>query len=305
MTSPATANVIVHCGARPVFVDVNVHTMNVEPDDLAAAITPRTRVFLPVHMAGRPCAMQSIVDLARKNHLHVLDDAAHAVEGFSQSDKIGNIGDLTAFSFYATKNLTTGEGGMVTTNDSRLAEMIRVKSLHGLTHDAWRRYGSEGFKLYDAVAAGYKYNMMDLQAAMGIHQLARLETSLKVRERHWQQYDRELEDLPELELPSPCGTGRHARHLYTPLFRLDRLCITRDHFIDALKAENIGASVHFRAVHLHSFYQEKFGYRVGDFPNAEAISERTLSLPLSARLTDRDVQDVIQAVRKVVRAYRK
>jgi dTDP-4-amino-4,6-dideoxygalactose transaminase len=306
LTFCATANVIVHRGAKPVFVDVDRETGNIDPEQVLRAITPKTKAILPVHLYGRPCPMDELMIIAREHGLYVIEDAAHASEAWYRGAKIGTIGDITVYSFYATKNLVTGEGGMLCTNNEMVAEEIRSKHLHGLSRDAWKRYSEEGFQPYDVVAAGYKYNMMDIQAALGIHQLARLEENLKIRERHWQAYDEAFADVTEIVTPHPMlepqgfGKTRHARHLYTILLDLDRLGISRWEFINALKEENIGTGIHFIALHLHSFYQERFGCKRGDFPNAEFISDRTVSLPLSSGLGQEDIDDVINAVHKAI-----
>jgi dTDP-4-amino-4,6-dideoxygalactose transaminase len=337
ITFAATANVIVHRGAIPIFVDVDRQTQNIDPALVAEAVHDLSRggdaasrwlppairnqkskirnavpslskgpkSIIPVHMAGRPCDMDAIIDIARRYDLVVIEDAAHAVEAWYRGRKIGTIGDITAFSFYVTKNVCTGEGGMVTTARDDWAEEMRIKSLHGISKDAWKRYSAEGFQPYETLYPGYKYNMMDLQAALGIHQLARVEENFKVRERHWRRYNEAFGDIPELITPIEQAGIRHARHLYTILLDLDRLCCDRNEFIAALKAENIGTGIHFTALHLHHYYREAFGYQPGDFPNSEWVGERTVSLPLSAKLTDQDVEDVITAVRKVLEAYRR
>ncbi len=305
LTFSSTANVVVHTGAKPVFVDVDRRTMNMDPERLHQAVSARTRAIIPVHLAGRPCDMQPIIDVARRHGCVVIEDAAHAIEASYRGQKVGTIGDLAAFSFYVTKNLVTGEGGMVTTNNDSWAEEIRIKSLHGISRDAWKRYSSEGFQPYETVYAGYKYNMMDIQAALGIHQLARLEEQLKVRERHWQRYSQALAALDELILPVEESHIRHARHLYTVLLRLERLTISRNEFVEALRAENIGTGIHFYPLHLHRYYRKLLGHKRGDFPNAEFIGDCTVSLPLSAKLMDEDVEDVISAVRKVIVVSRK
>lgn len=307
MTFPASANVIIHRGARPVFVDVRQDTMNIDPAQVEQAVTPRSKVIMPVHMAGRPCEMDRIISIARRHGLFVVEDAAHAIEAVYRGQKVGNIGDITAFSFYVTKNVCTGEGGMVTTNNEHWLTEMRIKSLHGISKDAWKRYSSAGFKPYETLYPGFKYNMMDVQAAMGIHQLARVAENLRIRERHWRAYDGAFADLPEVSTPSidmPAGS-RHARHLYTILLGLDQLRIDRNQFIQAMKGENIGTGVHFTALHLHKYYRETFGYERGDLPNAEWIGERTVSLPLSPKLTDEDVNDVIRAVKRLTARYRR
>jgi len=305
ITFAATANVIVHRGARPVFVDVELESMNLDPNQIEAAITPRTRAIVPVHLAGRPCRMDAIMEIAAQHGLWVIEDAAHALEAWYRDRKVGNIGHLTAFSFYATKNVTTGEGGMLTTNRQDWAERIRLLSLHGISKHAWERYAAEGFQPYDVVYPGYKCNMMDLQAAIGIHQLARVEENLKRREEIWARYDAAFADLEEVQTPAPFSEGRHARHLYTLLIRPETLRIDRLGFARALHAENIGTGIHFLPLHLTQYYRKRLGFREGDFPNAEFIGARTLSLPLSAGLSDQDVEDVIAAVHRIVRYYRR
>lgn len=306
LTFCATANVIVHRGAKPVFVDVDRETGNIDPERIPAAITNKTKAIMPVHLYGRPCEMDAVLAIAKEHGLFVIEDAAHATEAWYRGKKIGTIGDITVYSFYATKNLVTGEGGMLVTNHETVADEVRVKHLHGLSRDAWKRYSEEGFQPYDVVAAGYKYNMMDIQAALGIHQLARLENNLKVRERHWQAYDEAFAGVEEITTPPPLVVHsrfektRHARHLYTILLDLERLKISRGEFMASLQRANIGTGVHFTSLHLLSFYRDKFGYKRGDFPNAEFISDRTVSLPLSSRLDQKDVADVVNAVRKIV-----
>jgi dTDP-4-amino-4,6-dideoxygalactose transaminase len=306
LTFGATANVIVHQGARPVFVDVDPRTGNMDPGRIEKAITRRTKALLPVHLYGHPCPMDDLMAIARGHGLFVVEDAAHSTEAWYRGRKIGTIGDITVFSFYVTKNLVTGDGGMLVTDNETWAQDIRIKRLHGLSRDAWKRYSEEGFQSYEVVTPGYKYNMMDIQAALGIHQLARLEENLRIREKHWKRYNEAFEDVDEIAIPSEIlnepgyGLTRHARHLYTVLVDVDRLGISRLEFMNVMKSENIGTGIHFIALHLHAFYGKHLGYKRGDFPNAEFISDRTMSLPLSSRLREEDYRDVIKAVRKIV-----
>jgi dTDP-4-amino-4,6-dideoxygalactose transaminase len=301
LTFSATANVIVHVGATPVFADVDPRTMNLNPKEVARAVTSRTKAILPVHLAGRPCDMDALLGIARDRGLMVIEDAAHAVEGRSRGRAVGTIGDLTVFSFYVTKNLVTGEGGMLTTQNAVWADEIRIRALHGISRDAWKRYSAEGFQPYDTLYPGYKYNMTDLQAALGIHQLARLEANLAIRERYWQRYDQAFATHSLLTTPAAVDPqDRHARHLYTVLLDTDRSGVSRNEFIVRLKTENIGAGIHFTPLHLHSYYAKTFGFTRGRFPVAEFIGDRTISLPLSAKLTDEDVEDVIAAVFRVL-----
>jgi dTDP-4-amino-4,6-dideoxygalactose transaminase len=296
LTFCATANTIIHAGARPVFADVDPLTGNLDPAAAADAFSPATRALVPVHFAGRPVDVVAFHDLARRHSVPVIEDAAHCVEGIADGHKVGSTADFTCFSFYATKNLTTGEGGMVTTNDPRAAAFIRTASLHGLSRDAWMRYAPGGRSDYDVVMAGFKYNMMDLQAAIGLHQLARLEERLARREAIWAAYDRAFARLP-LRLPVTTLDGdRHARHIYSVLVDERAAGMSRDALQQRLADRGVSTSIHFRALHLHPYYQQRFGYARGMFPAAEAISDSTLSLPLSAAMTQETVDRVIEAV---------
>jgi dTDP-4-amino-4,6-dideoxygalactose transaminase len=299
MTFCATVNTIVHARAVPVLADCNRETMLIDPQRIEDAITPRTRAIVPVHLCGRPCDMEAIMDIARRHNLIVIEDAAHAIETVYKGRKVGNIADLTAFSFYATKNVACGEGGMVTTNNSEFADKIRVYALHGMSKDAWKRFSPDGYKHYQVVFPGFKYNMMDLQAAIGLHQLARVSQNLKKRVRIWDTYNEALAGLP-IGLPAPEERDTtHARHLYTLMVDEERCGVSRDAFMQHLHAAKIGTGVHYIGIHLHPYYQEHFGFRAEDCPNATWISERTVSIPLSPKLTDADVADVIEAIRAV------
>ncbi|MSP11773.1 MAG: DegT/DnrJ/EryC1/StrS aminotransferase family protein [Chloroflexi bacterium] len=299
ITFAATANVIVHTGATPIFADIDRQTQNIDPHQVERAITSRTRAIIPVHMAGRPCDMDALMDIARRYHLSVIEDAAHATESWYKGRKIGTIGDITVFSFYVTKNICTGEGGMITTNRADWAEEMRLKSLHGISKDAWKRYSSADFQPYETEFPGYKYNMMDIQAALGIHQLARVTENLKIREHYWDIYNQELAGIPGIIRPNGLvETGSlHARHLYTLLLDTAQLSYTRHEFIQRLHERNIGTGIHFTALHLHKYYRERFNHRPGDFPDAEWVGERTVSLPLSPKLAIADLYDVVEAVR--------
>lgn len=300
MTFCATANAILHCGATPVFVDVDRETQNIDPAQVESAVTSRTKAILPVHFAGRPCDMTRLERIARARGLLLVEDAAHAIESSYRGRKIGTIGDLTCFSFYVTKNLVTGEGGMVATGRAELAAKIQMLGLHGMSHDAWKRHSDAGFRQYEVLFPGYKYNMTDIQASMGLHQLPRLERYRTRRVEIWRRYDEAFADLP-CHTPAPAETDTtHARHLYTLLLDVDALGRDRDRVQQELQAENIGTGIHFMSLHLHRYYRETFGFRPEQYPNAQWISERTISLPLSASLADRDVEDVIAAVRKVL-----
>ena len=299
MTFAATANAILHTGAKPIFVDVEKDSMNIDPSLIEKAISPKTKAILPVHFAGRPCNMDHIMEIAQKNNLLVIEDAAHAVEAKYKGKKIGNIGDMTCFSFYVTKNLVTGEGGMITTNNEEWSKKIKIRALHGMTSDARMRYANENYKHYQVIAPGFKYNMMDIQASLGIHQLKRLDKNFDRRKEIWNIYNKAFENLP-VTTPSEEKDTVHGRHLYTLLLDLDNLKISRDEFLGEIVRENIGVGVHFISLHLQPYFKETFGLKKDDFPNSAFISERTVSIPFSAKLTEKDVQDVINAITKVL-----
>ena len=297
MTFCATVNSIIHTGATPVLVDCDRKTQLIDPQKIEDAITSHTRAIIPVHLCGRACDMDAIMDIAERHHLIVVEDAAHAIETTYKGQKIGTIAHMTVFSFYATKNVTTAEGGMVTTNISEYADKIKIYGLHGLSRDAWKRYSDEGFKHYQVVVPGYKYNMTDLQAAIGIHQLKRVEQNLIRRNEIWDIYNHAFSDLP-VDLPAPDDSHiRHARHLYTLMVDEERAGISRDQFMQTLHKQNIGTGVHYIGVHLHPYYREQYGLRPEDYPNATWLSQHTVSLPLSPGLTNSDVESVIEAVR--------
>jgi dTDP-4-amino-4,6-dideoxygalactose transaminase len=300
ITFPATANVIVHVGATPVFADVEPATLNLDVDQLEAHITPRTKAIIPVHFAGHPCRMDALAALAKKRGLAIVEDCAHAIEATFQGRHAGTWGNAGAFSFYATKSITTGEGGMLVTEDEDLAERIGVLRLHGISRDAWKRYGQEGFRHYETLSAGFKYNMYDLQAALGLAQFPKLEAFWARRRSIVQAYDAAFASIPQILRLEVKGPVHHSHHLYVVLVRTEELSRSRDEILNAIQKENVGLGVHFRAVHLQPFYRERFGFRPGQFPAAEYASERIISLPLYPAMDDRDVEDTIAAVGKVV-----
>lgn len=301
LTFVSTVNVIVHTGAVPVFADIQKDTWNIEPKEIEKKITQKTKAILPVHLHGRPCDMNKIMSIAKKHKLYVIEDAAHAIEAIYHGKKIGSMGDITVFSFYVTKNLATGEGGMITTNNEKWSNRIRMMRLHGLSHDAWKRYSVKHFTLYEGVEPGYKYNLTDLASSIGIHQLQRLEKNLKRRQEIWSMYNNAFKEEPLLTIPSPIEKNtRHGMHLYAILLNLEKLKIQRNEFVDRLIKENIGSGVHFSPVHLHPYYRKTYHYKKGDFPNAEFVGERILSLPLGANLENKDVNDVITAVKRLL-----
>lgn len=300
MTFCATLNAIIHCGAKPVLADCDRQTMNILPQEIEKKVTAKTKAILPVHFAGRCCDMNSILEIADKYDLLVIEDCAHAIESEYHGKKSGRFGNIGCFSFYVTKNIITGEGGMVITNDDQIAAKIKMLGLHGMSHDAWKRYADEGYKHYQVLHAGYKYNMMDIQAAIGVHQLKRIELYWEKRQRLWQKYNDAFKDLPCV-LPNQAEADtKHAYHLYTPLIDIDKIGKSRDWVLAALTAENLGVGVHYLPVHWHPFYRNTFGWQDGQFPGAEWIGARTLSLPFSPALNDQDAEDVIKAFRKVL-----
>jgi dTDP-4-amino-4,6-dideoxygalactose transaminase len=296
LTFCATVNAIIHAGATPVLADVDRRTCNIDPARIEERITPRTRAILPVHLTGRPCEMDALVALCKRHGLMMIEDCAHAIETQYRGQHAGSFGEFGCFSFYVTKNLVTGEGGMVVAKSEEHASRIKVLALHGMSKDAWKRFGDEGYKHYYVIECGFKYNMMDLQAALGIHQLARLESSWLRREEIWGRYQREFAKLP-LGLPAEAAPDtRHAYHLYTLFVDEARAGISRDRFLDAMARQNIGVGVHYQSVAVHPYYQERFGWRPEDTPHAHAIGSQTVSIPLSPKLSDADVSDVIEAV---------
>jgi len=300
MTFCATINAIVHAGATPVLADVDPDTMNIDPEHVRAKITPRTRAILPVHFAGRACDMAALMATARAHDLAVVEDCAHAIETEFKGTRAGTFGDYACFSFYVTKNVVTGEGGMVLTENTEHAARIKRLALHGMSQDAWRRFGDEGYKHYLVMESGFKYNMMDLQAALGIHQLKRVEANWQRRQAIWRRYNEALAPLP-ITLPAdPEEDCRHAYHLYTILVDPGQCGLTRDAFLNAITAHNIGVGVHYLSIADHPYYQHTFAWKPEDYPQALRIGRQTVSLPLSAGLTDDDVEDVIEAVRRVL-----
>jgi dTDP-4-amino-4,6-dideoxygalactose transaminase len=302
MTFCATVNSIVHTGATPVVADIEATTLNLDPDDVVRRITPRTRALLPVHFAGRPCDMDRLVAIAKERDLVIIEDCAHAIETEWRGQRAGTFGDFGCYSFYVTKNVVTGEGGMVLGRDADRVSRIRMLALHGMSKDAWHRFSDTGFKHYGVMECGFKYNMMDIQAAIGVHQLARVDENWQRRRAVWNRYQQAFAGLP-LGLPhEPVAHTRHAYHLYTVRVSPQRCGLERDRFLDLLQEQNIGAGVHYRALPEHPFYQQHLGWDGRDVPEAVAYGRETVSLPLSAKLTAHDVDDVIQAVGRVLAA---
>jgi len=304
-TFAATANVICHLGARPIFVDIEKDTLNISPENIEKKITSKTKVILPVHFAGHPCQMDKIMAISRRRGILVIEDAAHALEAKVNGLKIGRIGHAASFSFYATKNLCTGEGGMVTTGIKSWAKKISSFRLHGLSHDAWKRYGAGTPRHYEVISPGYKYNMMDIQAALGIHQLRKLNKHYMLRKRYFERYNEAFKDMEGLEIPVEKEYAKHAYHLYVIRINKKALKVGRDEINRALRRENIGTGIHFISLHRHSYYRKAFGYKTKDFPVADDASLRVISLPLSPKLKPGDVEDVIRAIKKVLNYFRR
>ncbi len=300
MTFCATINAIIHAGGTPVLADVDPVTMNISPGEICRKITKRTKAILPVHFAGRPCDMDSLMRIAAKHKLMVIEDCAHAIETEYHGKPAGTFGDFGCFSFYATKNITTGEGGMVLARRERDAARIKRLALHGLSKDAWRRFSDAGYKHYFVQECGYKYNMMDLQAAIGIHQLRRIDANWRRRRRVWRRYNEALADLPVVLPADPEPQTRHALHLYTIMVDRRRTGISRDAFLSAMTAQNIGVGVHYLSIPEHPYYRKTYAWHTADYPVAEHMGRHTVSLPLSAGISDADVEDVIRAVKRIV-----
>ena len=311
MTFASTVHVIEHQRAHPVLVDVEKDTLNIDPGRVEAAVknTPGVKAIMPVHLYGHPSEMDAIYEIARRHELAVVEDAAHSLPARYHGRMIGSpqagfeLPNLVAFSFYATKNLTTGEGGMLT-GPPDLLEEARQWSLHGMSRDAYKRYTSEGSWRYEVVLPGFKYNMPDIQAAIGLHQLKRLHSMQARRMAIVAQYDEALGQLEELETPVARPGVESAWHIYLLRLRPGRLKIDRGAFIEELRKRNVGASVHFIPIHLHPYYRDRYHLRPQDFPVAQSEFERMLSLPLSPAHSDRDVADVIEAVTDIVRLHR-
>jgi dTDP-4-amino-4,6-dideoxygalactose transaminase len=299
MTFVASANAVELTGARPVLVDSEPGTGLLDLEAAEAATGPRTAAIMPVHLAGRPVDLDRLAALSRRHGVAVIEDAAHAIGAEWRGRRIGAHGNLTAFSFYVTKNITTIEGGALATSERDVAERVERLALHGLSLGAWQRYTERGFRHYEVVEPGHKLNMTDVQAALGLHQLPRLSEWIECRAEQWRFYDDALADVP-LDLPPPPDErALHARHLYCVLVRGDAP-LSRDELLDELTYRGIGAGVHYRAVHLHPYYRDRYGLAPEAYPVASDISERTLSLPLGPKVTQPDLEDVVETLADVL-----
>ncbi len=303
-TFAATVNVIIHAGATPVLADIRLDDYCIDPAAIERAITPRTKAIMPMHHGGSACRMREILDIARAHNLRVVEDAAHGLGTYEGGRRVGSFGDATVFSFYPTKNVASGRGGMLTTDDDALAERGRLLALHGMSNDAWDRYTERGSWAYRVLAAGYNYTMSDFQAALGHAQFSRIDDFQRTRRTLAQRYHERLAALPEIILPSEREDTTHAWHLYVVRLRHEMLTISREEFIAEMKEQGIGTSVHFIPIHHHPYYRETFGWAPGDFPLADEAFESMVSLPLYTRMTDRDVDRVVTAVEEIVRGHR-
>jgi len=302
-TFTATGETVCYLGAKPVLVDVDPRSMNLDPADAARRITSRTKVIIPVHLAGVPCEMQQIQELASAHGLRVIEDAAHSLPASYRGTPIGALSEITAFSFYATKTLTTGEGGMVTTANEQVAERMRIMRLHGIEREAWKRYRADGSWFYQVLEAGFKYVMTDFQAAIGLVQLGKCDDLSAARQAIADRYTAAFSGMAALQVPESYSDRKTSWHLYILRLRTERLSIDRDAFVSELKRRGIGISVHFIPLHLHPFYQKKFGYKPGDFPQAEAEYKHAFSLPIFPTMSGVEVEAVITAVSEVAQAF--
>jgi dTDP-4-amino-4,6-dideoxygalactose transaminase len=300
MTFAATLNTIVLSGGTPVLVDVEPETYNIDVAKIEKAVTKRTCAIMPVHFAGLSVDLEPLYDIAKRHNLRVIEDAAHAIGTEYQGRRIGSFGDIQVFSFHPNKNMTTGEGGCVASRDEKLAGDVALLRFHGMDREAWNRFGKKGNQHYEIIEPGYKYNMMDIQASLGIHQLRALDGFIRRRTELALRYHEILKDWPQWTLPkAPAYHHLHAWHLYTPLINPDAAGMDRDSFMQAMKERNIGTGLHYRAVHLFPYYRETFGFKRGDFPNAEAVSDRIVSLPLFPGMSDKDQDRVISAMKDI------
>lgn len=305
MTFAATAEVVHYCRALPIIVDCKSDTFNIDVEAIEQAISPKTKAIIPVHFAGQPCEMDRILDLAQSRNIKVIEDAAHALPAKYRGKMVGTLGDITCFSFYATKTMTTGEGGMATTENSEWAERMRILSLHGISRDAVNRYTPEGSWYYEICYPGYKYNLTDMASALGIPQLRKCYDFAKIRHRYAMLYNEAFKDIPEIIVPYVNEDIEHAWHLYVIQLDLKRLRIGRDEMIDLLKQEGIGTSVHFIPLHLHPYYRSNYTYSGESFPVANQVFKRIISLPIYPKMTDAGLQRVIEVVTRVIQDNRR
>jgi UDP-4-amino-4,6-dideoxy-N-acetyl-beta-L-altrosamine transaminase len=304
-TFTATAEVVTYFGAKPVFADIKEDTYNIDPEEIEKKITKRTKVIIPVHYAGHPCDMDKIMKLARKYKLKVIVDAAHAIGSEYKKQMVGSIADITCFSFHAVKNLTTAEGGMLITNNKKIADRVRIQALHGINKDAWKRYSKEGSWYYEITEQGFKYNMMDIQASLGIWQLRKIKKFNAIREKIAEDYNKQLGRMDEIKLPTVKENVKTSWHLYPIVIDLRQLKINRNQFIEELKKRDIGTSVHFIPLNLQPYYQQHYNYKPGQFSVAEKIYSGIISLPLYPGLQRKQVKYICKTIKKLVKEHRK
>ena len=300
LTFPSTVNAIIHAGAKPVLADVDFFTQNIDPEKIKEKISKKTKALIIVHFAGRPCEMKNIMNIVKKNNIFLIEDCAHAIESKYNGKHCGTFGDFGCFSFYSTKNLTTGEGGMVISSSKKKISEIKILALHGMSKNAWSRYSDKGFKHYDIIGAGYKYNMMDLQASLGIHQLKSISSNLIKRNLIWKIYNSEFKNLGIITPKEEDKNNIHSRHLYTILVNKKNNGVSRDQFLNLLHKNNIGAGVHYRSIPEFTYYKNKFKWKSNNYPNAKLIGDQTVSLPLSAKLNLEQVYKIVAVVKKIL-----
>jgi dTDP-4-amino-4,6-dideoxygalactose transaminase len=304
-TFVASANCVIYRGGTPIFADIKKDTYNIDPSEIKKKINSNTKALIPVHFAGQPCDMDEISEIAEENNLVVIEDAAHAIDAKYKGKKIGNISDLTVFSFHPVKNITTAEGGMVTTNNAELNEKLLMFRTHGISRDAEKRFGKSGGFYYDMQYLGFRYNLSELHASLGIHQLEKLESFQNRRREIVKIYNRELQNIEEITLPFVKNNVKHSWHLYVIQLDIEKLKVDRDYIFKALREENIGVNVHYIPVHYHSYYKNKFGLKKGKLPNVEWLFPRIITIPLFHKMNDDDVYDVINSLEKVIKYYKK
>jgi len=305
MTFPATAEIVCYFGAKPVIVDVDEDTLNISLEEIEKAITPKTKAIIPVHYGGQPCDLDEIQQIAKAHNLKVLEDAAHSLPATYKGKKIGTISDVTCFSFYATKTLSTGEGGMICTNDLEIAERCAIMRLHGINRDAWKRYSEAGSWYYEVVAPGYKYNFTDLQASLGLPQLKKVDAMWAWRKKIAARYMEAFKDLDLITLPTIKPDRESSWHLFPVRLNLDMITKNRAQIIEELKANNVGVGVHFMPVHQHLFYSETFSLDDKNYPVASATFPRLMSLPIYPGMTDQSTEKVISVVKEVLNKHRR
>ncbi len=304
ITWPATANVIVHVGAKPVFVDID-NTLNIDVSKIEEKITDKTKAIIPVDLAGQPCKIDEIMKIAKKHNLKVIQDSAHSIGAEYKKKKIGNLADITCFSFYPIKNITTGEGGALLTDDDQVAEKVRILSLHGISKDAWNRYSEKGVQTWQLIKPGFKYNMMDLQAAIGLHQIDKLDSFIDIRRSYAHAYEKEFSSVDGIILPKTIDEVKHARQLFQIILDKNKLTINRSEFMEAMKKENIGTGIHFPSLIGTYYYSKTYGYKEEDFPNATLVGGAIVSLPLYPKMSVEDLRNVIDSVKKIITYYKK